>query len=73
MYEVKSFLSSFTISDASGNMMFTLFSVSRIVVVTIKKNNSMNTMSESEPEGGCGTVLFSLFLNFDMSLSPITF
>jgi hypothetical protein len=73
MYDVRSLRSSFTASVASGVLIINLLSVSRIVVVTMKKNSSMNTMSESEPEGGCGTSLFPFCLNFDILLFSFIF
>lgn len=49
-------------------MYFTVGSVSLLVVATIKKNKSMNTISGNEAVFIAGADLSSTFLNLDMAL-----
>jgi len=67
---LRSFLSSLATSDATGMVTFTFCSVSRIWVVTMKKNRSMNTISERELDDAWGTSFLLLELpNFDIMLT----
>ena len=66
------FFSSFWTSVASGNLILTFIVVSRIEVVTMKKNINMKMMSGIEPVEIAGTSFASFFLNFAIITSLFT-
>src|SRR5690606_41827411 len=68
MYATSDLRASFFNMVASGSCCFTLMLVSRICVVTMKKNSNMNTTSGID-EVGMSCLTFAFFLNFDILIS----
>src|SRR5690606_36071229 len=69
----KDFLVSFSISLAAGVLFFTLRVTSRMVVATMKKNKSMNTISGRDAVEIPTLLLALFFLNFAILFFSYTF
>lgn len=65
------FFSNFCTDFTMGKTFFTITETSRIVVLTMKKNSNINTMSGKDAVEIAGTSLFPFFFSFAIYFPPI--